>query len=354
MQQAAPRDLAAIQWYQSILSTFYKRIHTIEKDNHDGQRFGANTATSFNLQLHVAALFSYGNIWPSLFQARSLMSDEQSRKWFDDLLLFRMLGHLHYRLPTSTPDHWQLRDAAKMTKYDTCAESGMFGPLGRFRVDFESNSIDAKCWDLNVAFTFYIRQYYFSRNQIRIQPEPGDVVIDGGGCFGDTALAFACSVGDKGEVHTFDFLPLHLSIIRENIQRNPIPGGRIHVHPVGLGQRPSHPTGTPANSDRIDPGANVDASKYRIESIDAMVDTGKIPRVDFIKLDIEGHELATLKGAESTIRRFRPRLAISLYHKLEDFAQIPSWIAGLDLGYRLYLDHYTIHHEETVLYCAAD
>lgn len=353
MQQAAHRDIAAIKWYQSILSTFYKRIHVIEQDNHDAQRFGENTANNFNLPLHVAALFSYGDTWPALFQARSLLADEKSRQWFDHLLLFRLLGHLHYRLPTSTPEHWKLRDAARRMQYETCTESGVFGPLGRFRVDFENNRLDAKCWDLNIAFTFLIRQYYFSRDGIRIQPEPGNVVIDGGGCFGDTALAFACSVGDQGAVHTFEFLPLHLSIMRENIQRNPFLEGRIHVQPVGLGEKPSQPTDTPANAALIDPGASIDSSRYRIESIDSMVNSGKIPRVDFIKLDIEGHEMATLKGAESTIRRFRPKLAISLYHNLEDLAQIPTWVAGLDLGYRLYLDHYTIHHEETLLYCSA-
>ena len=56
----------------------------------------------------------------------------------------------------------------------------------------------------------------------------------------------------------------------------------------------------------------------------------------------------------STIRRWRPNLgAISIYHRPEDFFVIPAWIDSLGLGYRFYLDHYSIHNEETVLYATA-
>ena len=72
--------------------------------------------------------------------------------------------------------------------------------------------------------------------------------------------------------------------------------------------------------------------------------------MDFIKLDIEAAEMSALRGAERTLRRFRPRLAISVYHKEEDLIDIPQFIAALDLGYRLYLDHFTIHAEETILF----
>jgi len=77
-------------------------------------------------------------------------------------------------------------------------------------------------------------------------------------------------------------------------------------------------------------------------------------RIDLIKLDIEGSELGALRGAEKSLRRWRPKLAISLYHRPEDFFAIPLWLKSLDCGYRFYLDHYSIHHEETVLYGTSD
>jgi hypothetical protein len=72
--------------------------------------------------------------------------------------------------------------------------------------------------------------------------------------------------------------------------------------------------------------------------------------VDFIKMDIEGGELSALLGAAQTIKRFHPTLAISGYHKVEDMIMLPALIRGLDPGYRLYLEHYTIHQEETVIF----
>lgn len=60
-----------------------------------------------------------------------------------------------------------------------------------------------------------------------------------------------------------------------------------------------------------------------------------------------------LRGAERTIRSDRPRLAICVYHSLQDFVRIPKWIASLGLGYRFYLDHFTIHAEETILFARA-
>jgi hypothetical protein len=71
---------------------------------------------------------------------------------------------------------------------------------------------------------------------------------------------------------------------------------------------------------------------------------------DFIKMDIEGAELETLKGAEQTIRRFRPKLAICLYHRPEDFVTIPRFLDRVLPQYQFAIGHFTIHAEETVLY----
>ena len=75
-----------------------------------------------------------------------------------------------------------------------------------------------------------------------------------------------------------------------------------------------------------------------------------LSKVNFIKMDIEGAELAALHGAEITLRQFRPKLAICVYHQLEDFWTIPQFLDGLDLGYRFYLRHFTAYGEETVLF----
>ena len=85
-------------------------------------------------------------------------------------------------------------------------------------------------------------------------------------------------------------------------------------------------------------------------AIDDLVQQQNLPRVDFIKMDIEGAELSALRGAKQTIQRHKPKLAISVYHRLTDFFEVPEFLDSLGCGYRYFLRHYTIHAEETVLF----
>lgn len=106
--------------------------------------------------------------------------------------------------------------------------------------------------------------------------------------------------------------------------------------------------------------SNADASnicnegnvEIEVEPIDEIV---KNDKVTFIKMDIEGSELKALKGAQNTIKRCMPKLAICVYHKKEDLFEIPQFIKHLDsqiddFTYNLYLRHNSLASPETVLY----
>ena len=71
-------------------------------------------------------------------------------------------------------------------------------------------------------------------------------------------------------------------------------------------------------------------------AIDDLVRRKTMESVDFIKLDIEGSELACLKGAQESIRRFKPKLAIASYHHIEDLWELPLFINSINSGYRFY------------------
>lgn len=73
--------------------------------------------------------------------------------------------------------------------------------------------------------------------------------------------------------------------------------------------------------------------------------------VTFIALDIEGGELAALRGAEHIIKTQKPKLAISIYHKPEDMWEIPMLIKRYCPDYTLYLRHYSLlTMGDTILY----
>lgn len=88
--------------------------------------------------------------------------------------------------------------------------------------------------------------------------------------------------------------------------------------------------------------------KVNGEAIDSIVD--KNEAITYIKMDIEGSELKALQGAKNIIMRYKPRLAISIYHKPWDIIEIPDYVLSLVPEYRLYIRHYSADFTETVLY----
>lgn len=70
------------------------------------------------------------------------------------------------------------------------------------------------------------------------------------------------------------------------------------------------------------------------DSLDNLV--GKEP-VTFLKMDVEGSESRAILGAANTIRRHKPKLMISAYHRSEDLFALPLQIQRIQPGYRFYL-----------------
>ncbi|WP_082420424.1 FkbM family methyltransferase [Paenibacillus sp. A3] len=90
--------------------------------------------------------------------------------------------------------------------------------------------------------------------------------------------------------------------------------------------------------------------KVQTLAIDDLVMKYGLDRVDFIKMDIEGAEMNALKGAVQTISKFRPILAISIYHQISDFQDVPNFITRLCEDYIYTLNHSTILTFETILF----
>ncbi len=57
-------------------------------------------------------------------------------------------------------------------------------------------------------------------------------------------------------------------------------------------------------------------------------------RVDYLKMDLEGAEMNVLVGAEQTIRKFRPRIAVTLYHVGQNADETVTYLQSLVPEYR--------------------
>lgn len=61
-------------------------------------------------------------------------------------------------------------------------------------------------------------------------------------------------------------------------------------------------------------------------------------RITLLKMDIEGAEKAALEGAEKLIKSQRPKLAVCVYHRIEDLWEIPimlkNWVPEYSISIR--------------------
>ncbi len=88
-------------------------------------------------------------------------------------------------------------------------------------------------------------------------------------------------------------------------------------------------------------------------SLDSYLEQNQCP-VSFIKADIEGMEVQMLLGADTVIRKYRPKLAISVYHKPWDLFDIIEIVRSYVSEYKFSLRHHSSNLSETVLYCWVD
>jgi FkbM family methyltransferase len=355
--------LSPPQFLDELLAEFYARIHDAPVRNYDDRRFslgGIDGSRHFAATQHRQFLRFVCSEFAALSDTYNCLEDSASKQLFLEVLLYRLLGHLHVKLPTNTEEYWGMVETMERTPRTPSSLSidGMFGQLSHFEVLFDGHPLVLDCLDLDILSTCLLRQYHFDRGPVTIAPRSGDHVIDGGACFGDTGLSFAVVAGPSGRVYQFEPWRPHTAVIRHNLSQNLGLAPRLQLFECGLSDISNNVAAVAfASGPDYSPGFAVSSAgdqAIALRSIDALVAQGVIERVDFIKMDIEGSELRALHGAINALRRWRPRLAISLYHMPSDLTAIPRFLKDLRLGYRLYLGHYSIHAEETVLYAEAD
>jgi len=288
----------------------------------------------------------------------SSLEDENSRELLLKIVTFRILGYIKVRLPLSTPEYWEGIKSIEEVEDNNIFLELPYKPWKFYKHNLISFNLPINIYlnSKSIYTTFIVEQYKY-QNTRNVSAQKGDVVLDFGGCYGDTALYFADKVGEKGTVYTFEFIPGNINILNQNLNINPSLKERISIVDKPLWE----------TSDKkvffVDRGSSSITSFQEFEgyegstvtlSCDDFVESNNLQKVDFIKTDIEGAEPFALKGAERTIIKFKPRLAISIYHSMNDFVNIIKQISDLNAGYKFYLGHATIYTSETVLFCISE
>jgi FkbM family methyltransferase len=320
-------------------------------DNFDATRFnfdGVDRSKEFTASQSAFYFDWFVRNYESLFSAYSLLANESSKRLYLHLIAFRLAGHFSVRLPVDFAgkgkEYEAYRAAAKHTPSEL-ASSGMFGKLKHFDFEYQSHRYRVDCLGLD---DYLVKgQYFYRKDGVSILPTANDSVIDGGACTGDTGAVFSNAVGPGGRVYCFDPVADHLAILEYNVKQ--FPHSNVTVMPYGLSDKII--LAEPAKLNHYAPGFNAGSSIVPLRSLDYLVHTGEIHHIDFLKLDVEGAEMETIRGARESIHRYKPKLAISLYHKPNDIFEIILYIKEKFSFYSCYVDHYSIHGEETVLYC---
>jgi FkbM family methyltransferase len=185
---------------------------------------------------------------------------------------------------------------------------------------------------------------------------PGNHVIDIGANFGVYTKFLAELVRPSGRVYSIEPIPLTYEILTANLKRLKL----CNVEPFKLAisdddgevrmEVPPYASGGEnfyeAHIIRMPSISGMRAIEVRARALDSLF--GHLRSIDFVKCDVEGHELACLRGAESVLARFKPAWLIEIsgnpdngrapagevFRILSQHGYMPFWFDGRQLRQR--------------------
>jgi FkbM family methyltransferase len=139
----------------------------------------------------------------------------------------------------------------------------------------------------------------------------GDVVVEVGANIGTHTQAFAQLVGPRGRVHAFEPQRIVFQTLCANMALNSIENVECHHAAVGAEdgfvQVPDIRYDVPTNFGGLDVRQFKSGRKVRLVRLDSFLD---LPRLGFLKVDVEGMELEVIRGARELIGRHKPVLYV--------------------------------------------
>ena len=155
--------------------------------------------------------------------------------------------------------------------------------------------------------------------------------LDLGAYTGDTAEEFKEQVGTYGSILCVEPDGRNFRRLTENTAQFE----NCECFHVGIADSPGEMTFSAGKGRGNARGGK--ETVVKCESVDHLL-AGR--RVSYIKMDVEGQEAAAIRGGAETIRRYRPKMLISAYHRTEDLFAIPLQVKELCPDYKVYLRHH--------------
>jgi len=155
--------------------------------------------------------------------------------------------------------------------------------------------------------------------------QEGEVVVDAGACPGDFAIYAAKKVGKQGRVICFEPNPYGRMILVRNIRLNRL--HNIEVVPQAVwssaGRTQFGVAGKYSRVSDLEMQTDHERTSFlqvsvTLTTIDDAVQRAGIDKVDFVKMDVEGAEIAALEGCRQIMEHSDVHFAISSHHLLAD------------------------------------
>ena len=172
-------------------------------------------------------------------------------------------------------------------------------------------------------------------------------ILDIGAWKGDTAYFFSKKCSNKARIYAFEPDENNYKIllkIKDKYKLNNVIASNILF------------SNSETEINFLSMDLNRPAVKMKSTTIDKFVEENNIEKIDYIKMDVEGAERNILEGSIKTIKKFKPFLAIAIYHGgklfMEDFYNIPIFIKNvINEDYEYYIRTFHPAGLETILFC---
>lgn len=209
--------------------------------------------------------------------------------------------------------------------------------VGQFHFYYNQQSISALTSESSEILAEYVlsrplEEYYevfdsegpYEIDEVQLQKD--DIVVDAGANLGVFSVLAAAKQAQR--VYAFEPVKEICVFLKRNISLNCY-DEKIVIVPQGLSDKTALQTvysdGGISTASLL-PKDEGTQTVISCTTLDDWIKTNCISRVDFIKADIEGAERYLLAGAQETLRRFKPRLAICTYHLPDDPRVLESLI----------------------------